>query len=610
MKKILSMLLAAAMLLAVAPMAVSAYEADQISDIEAKLTSEAGNLAVGKTVIYSSAIPEGRNNDWAPSKLNDGSLNYNATSHETCGFHSQHAAFDGDSAVIGKNHEEWAGVDFGEETEFDTLVVYPNRPQDSDFEGTNGTCPSFPNAFRVQVSNDGESWSTLTITVNGDDANAAQTIYNFDPPAPEPVTINFTAVKARYVRFVGVSLNWLAEGFYMKLSELAVYNKGFKPGEYTYSENVLAKKPLTVVAGGAHEDVASNWHLVNINNGDRYEMVTFGGNNDYGQFAGFHSMPAQQEKLAIDFELGEGTTLNQFIIYPGTEKFSGTAHNNNGDHKIYFPANFTVEVSTDGQNWTKVVDKTGYSVTEYAPQVFEFDKVTATYLRFSMLNLTDYVKLSEIEAYDTTKTLTANKDEVVVKEKTNVAIGATVIASGVINSGDWNVANLNNGVLETKGGFTSTEGATDTALWVGYDLGAVTKINSIVLTSALSTDERDAEWSGIPKKFEIQTSTNGFNWNTIKTCTNKNVPEFSKAYTYSFNEVDARYVRIVAVENYAKGSDGNKSYIQLAEMEVVYTPKTNTPPAATGDVSLAVVFVATLAVISGAAVMIRRRRYQ
>ena len=144
MKKMLSMLLAASMLLAIAPMAVSAYEEDKIESIEADL-KKSDNLAYGKTVIRpDNALDQGDGGAWRPVYLTDGTLNYNSSTHETTGYHSQHNAFGGNAD---KNHEEWVGVDFGAETEVDTLVLYPNRPQDSDFSGTDGKCPSFPNAF-------------------------------------------------------------------------------------------------------------------------------------------------------------------------------------------------------------------------------------------------------------------------------------------------------------------------------------------------------------------------------------------------------------------------------------------------------------------------------
>lgn len=626
MKKALTLVLAAVMLTAAIPLTVSAYDAAKIPDIETELKSQK-NLAYGKSVITSeNAITAG---SWAPANITDGSLNYisdGTDAGETEGYHSQHHSFGGSDS---KNHEEWVGINFGEKTTFDTLVVYPS--QSASYRNLTEAY-TFPNAFRVDVSNDGENWYTLTITVNGDEENAAQTIYDFDPPAAEAVTINFPAVEAQYVRFVGVSLNYLYEGYYMKLSEIAVYYKEYVPASYETYENVVAGKTATVSIGSAHEDATSNWHASNLNNGNRYDMVTYTGNNDYGQFAGFHSMPAQQTELAIDFTLGKGTTLNQIVIYPSTEKYSGNGQKMtesglvaNSASNFYFPANFTFQISDDGETWTTVKTVTGYSVTEYAPQVFNLDKVyTATYLRFSMTNLTDYIKLSELEAYDTTTKVTVNPSAITTVENTNIALGATVIYSNVINSGGWNAANLNNGELEKNGGFTTTAGDTGTALWVGYDFGTIMKINTVKLASSASDEDEDAGWSGIPKNFEIQVSSNGFNWTTVKTVNNTEVPEYLTLYTYNFDTIAARYIRIVSIQNYEKGSDGNKSYIQLAEMEVSYVPteadansEVPTPPIPgqkedspkTGDATTVLVFVAMITGLSSVVIIVKRRKY-
>ncbi|MGM9681668.1 MAG: discoidin domain-containing protein [Eubacteriales bacterium] len=606
MKKTLSVLLASAMILAVAPLTIFAYETDDISTIESLLKSD-DNLAYGKSVIYSSALDQGEGASWHPAYLTDGSLNYHADTGDTTGYHS-------DTANSGKNHEEWAGVDLGEPATFDTLVVYPSLP-----EAKHGidVCPAFPNAFRVDVSADGTNWSTLTITVNGDDKNAAQTVYNFDPPAAEPITITFTAVTAQYVRFVGVSLNNFdgTRNFNLKLSELAVYNKGYTPSEYTYVENVAAGKPVALAAGGAHDDFQNNWHLANINNGNRYDMCTYNGNNDYGQFCGFHSSVDRPSEIAIDITLGEGTTLNQVVIYPSSEKYS-TTYENAG--VFYFPANFNFQISDNGTDWETVKTVSDYSVTEYGPQVFDLGKTyTATYLRFDMTDLGGYIKLSELEVYDTAKVLTFADTGVVVNKNVNLALGASVICSSVINSGGWQLTNLNNGIIEENGGFTSGRSDSDPNPTVGIDLGAVTRVNSITLWSAKSEDERDAEWSGIPKSFEIQVSNNGFNWKTVGTYTNESVPEFGKGYTYSFDETDARYIRIATTaENvYPKGSDYDWKYIQLAEMEVTYKvsdkpvdPTDPVDPPKTGDTAAILMFVSALAVVSCAAVALKRRK--
>jgi LPXTG-motif cell wall-anchored protein len=150
------------------------------------------------------------------------------------------------------------------------------------------------------------------------------------------------------------------------------------------------------------------------------------------------------------------------------------------------------------------------------------------------------------------------------------------------------------------------------------------KINTVKLASSASDEDEDAGWSGIPKNFEIQVSSNGFNWTTVKTVNNTEVPEYLTLYTYNFDTIAARYIRIVSIQNYEKGSDGNKSYIQLAEMEVSYVPteadansEVPTPPIPgqkedspkTGDATTVLVFVAMITGLSSVVIIVKRRKY-
>lgn len=584
MKKALSLLLVLAMFLTIAPLTVFAYdtEGDGISQIEAGLQSSE-NLAYGKEVIHpDTALNQGAGANWFPGNLTDGTLNYDAGNDETCGYHSQHNT----QISREKNHLEWAGVNFGEVTKFDTLVIYPAKP-----EGKHGldTCPGFPNAFRVDVSNDGESWLTLTITVNGDYANSAETIFDYAAPKAEPVTIQFKPVEAQYVRFVGVSLNYFVDGFYLKLSELAVYHREHVPSyRYEYFENIAAGKPVSTPIGGYHTDPTSNWALGNINNGTPYDMCTYDGNRDYGQFTGFHSqvIGGAPNEIAVEIELGEGSTFNQVKIWPSTEKYSGMCQENGGN--FYFPENFTFQISDDGNTWTTVKTVTGYSVSEYAAQVFDLDETcTAPYFRFHMTDLGGKsIKLSELEIFDTNKPLTASSDDVkpeetvVVKPNENLALGQKVIASSQIHIPDsWEEGRLNDGEIQMSGGFT-TSITNEGAAYVGYAFDQPTVLNKVVLYSSqggaadinLDLDDTTYLWSGIPQSFKVQYTRDGIGWITVAEKSFDEVPDWNTPVEVTFETVVATQIRIWSDDLYAKDSDFSNKYIQLAEMEVWYDP--------------------------------------
>jgi hypothetical protein len=71
-----------------------------------------------------------------------------------------------------------------------------------------------------------------------------------------------------------------------------------------------------------------------------------------------------------------------------------------------FPIDFTIQVSTDGTNWTQVVSKTGYPFPT-GGQAFAFPNTTARYVKVTGTNLrsnpndASYYKMqiTEMEVY-------------------------------------------------------------------------------------------------------------------------------------------------------------------------------------------------------------------
>ena len=118
-------------------------------------------------------------------------------------------------------------------------------------------------------------------------------------------------------------------------------------------------------------------------------------------------------------------------------------------------------------------------------------------------------------------------------------------------------------MIETTGGYTTSGSGITDGKFVGYDLGKRSVIDEIVLYSANGGDA-NPNWSGIPKSFTVEISSNGKDWNAIGTYTNTHVAT-QEGISIQFDPVYARYIVIRSQEMYQK-ADG--VYIQLAEMEV------------------------------------------
>ncbi len=382
MKKTLVGFLVTAMLLATPVAASFADSTSGPEDWAADCSVQSGNLAYGKDVYYHWSRAHGQG--WSEESKDRHVLT--------------DAAFDfyysnGDAYHTNRGNN-WAAIDFGAKTEFDTVVLYPAK-------GESEFCHGFPNAIRLLVTDQAEPFENcadwFNCSASGMDFAEGQVIaeyYDLGSKPYAPVTFQFPAVSGRILIVQGLSLNF--EWCEMQLSEVAVYKKGYEaPAART---NLALGK--TVTSDSSHEDDDNNWHLTNINNGNRYDMNTKVRNEgDYGQFCGYHSAPDSVANgpadISLTFDLGEKTAVDEAVIVPSSTKYKygGSASEMN------MPANFEIQLSDDGENWSTVLSKTDYEWGEYRPHTFTFDSAEGRYVRFFMKGITENVKISEIELY-------------------------------------------------------------------------------------------------------------------------------------------------------------------------------------------------------------------
>ena len=159
---------------------------------------------------------------------------------------------------------------------------------------------------------------------------------------------------------------------------------------------------------------------------------------------------------------------------------------------------------------------------------------------------------------------------------TNVALGAEISYSSYFENDDWKIFKLVDGDrknLSSSGeytGFTSTVGADrtrDHEEWVALNLGSVQEINAVTFYPACKDASKPNSCYSFPKTFDVLVSADGENWDVVASEENYPVPSYGPL-SFTFNTVEAQYVKIHAFHLNPKLDDNNYYYLQLSEMEV------------------------------------------
>ena len=102
-------------------------------------------------------------------------------------------------------------------------------------------------------------------------------------------------------------------------------------------------------------------------------------------------------------ENSESTTEETVVLYLkdsypvcGIELYPCTIE----DEISYFPQNFTISVSADGEDWEDVYTKKDYKVKNAEGQMFSFKpQENAKYVKIQMKSDSSYIRLSEVVVY-------------------------------------------------------------------------------------------------------------------------------------------------------------------------------------------------------------------
>lgn len=272
----------------------------------------------------------------------------------------------------------------------------------------------------------------------------------------------------------------------------------------------------------------------------------------------YTSMPFGSANNTVNtvIDLGENKTVGSVKLFPRLPAVEG------GD-SLGFPVNFTIQVSTDGTNYSTVRTITGQANPKGLGQEYAFAPATARYVKVNATQLGN----------ETISTYRLQFAEIEVYSKSNLAWGKPVTATNSSEFGAWGADRLNDGntsYVYGSAGFSSfSYTSPNNTVYVQVDLGSTQSISEVKLyPRSFAGVSVDGDSPCFPVDFTIQVSTDGVNFTTVKTVTNQPNPN-GNAEAYSFAATNARYVKLNATKlGKPVSSDPTYYFLQLSEMEV------------------------------------------
>ncbi len=214
-------------------------------------------------------------------------------------------------------------------------------------------------------------------------------------------------------------------------------------------------------------------------------------------------------------DLGATYSISQFVV-----KHAGAG----GENAIWNTRDFTIQVSTDGTNWTTPVNVTSNTANTTTHNI---TAVNARYVRLNIVtptsNTDTAARIYEFEVFGGA-----------ASTNTNLALNKAAMADSQCGASEGPEKAVNGSV---SGGNTDKWCSVGSSKWLRVDLGAAYTINQFVVKHAGAGGE-NAIWN--TRDFTIQVSTDGTNWTTPVNVTNNT----ANITTHTITSVNARYVRL------------------------------------------------------------------
>ena len=259
--------------------------------------------------------------------------------------------------------------------------------------------------------------------------------------------------------------------------------------------------------------------------------------------------------------------FNRLDLYPAGIDFA---------YGALFPSAFSVSVSTDGVNYTKILSEDNYSLIPEKVPSFSFEKTSARYVRIDIekglvIDGQNIAELGEVEIYlddgsvpsaETGKTIPESNGKNCALQK---AFLTSSTAPSLYEQWGWKASHLNDGIIEqtsSHSGWTSQPGLyrkhPEQGEWVTILLGKEYQTNEVILYPCNNA-------TYFPKEFTVEVSSDGITWTEVgKHTEDQNLGMTPR--TVSFDTVSARFVKITATQMRTSGADGYM--FQVAEIEV------------------------------------------
>ncbi|OCT15081.1 hypothetical protein A8709_13290 [Paenibacillus pectinilyticus] len=255
----------------------------------------------------------------------------------------------------------------------------------------------------------------------------------------------------------------------------------------------------------------------------------------------------------VQLDMGTNKSFSQVKLFPRTD----------GANKGYgFPIDFTIQLSTDGTNWTTVTTKTATPLPSGA-QVYNFSATTARYVKINGTNLR--TNPNDQNAYR----MQFAEIETSGMNSGNLAVLKPVTASSSYEGSDWFTHRVNDGqknaVYGSKGWSSNSSLTTNHTESIAIDTGAVQSISKVDLYPR--NDSATQLGYGFPIDFTIKVSSDNVNWTTVVTRSAYALPGNS-VQSFSFTSQSARYVKITGTNLRSNPNDNNAYRMQLAEIEI------------------------------------------
>ncbi|MFK0233895.1 discoidin domain-containing protein [Streptomyces vinaceus] len=246
------------------------------------------------------------------------------------------------SGSTATNHTEWVRLDLGSTRPVSRVDLYPRS------DGANAG-QGFPVDFTVQTSTDGSNWTTVS------------TRTGYARPGATAQTFPFATVDARYVKVTGTNLSTDQFGAYrMQFAEIEAVGGDLAPG-------------AAATASSSVEYPSEGWLTANLTSGTHHTDLW----NSAGWSSAGATSPNTTQWARVD--LGGPSRISQVTLYP-RDDIPNTGRG--------FPSAFTVQLSTDGANWTTVVSRSSYPRPGAGGLSFPFAATTARYVKVTGTTLT------------------------------------------------------------------------------------------------------------------------------------------------------------------------------------------------------------------------------